>query len=148
MTEAPVGRTANILGYMGVLPQLAAVGWVALGNTEAVVIATAYPLLILSFLGGTWWGLAMRDSAPHDEWMIVGVLPSLIALALGVAAILSGGSPWSLVAIGVVILLTLPVDRALANGGLAPTGWMALRIPLSAALGGLTILCGIILSLA
>lgn len=143
--SASVGRTARLLGYLGILPQVAAVAWVAAGEQDAAAIAVAYPLLILSFLGGTWWGLAIRQSEPRDEWMIVAVLPSLIALALGAASIVTAGSPWIFVAIGSAILLTLPADRALADRGLAPEGWMTLRIPLSLALGGLTILCGVVL---
>lgn len=146
MFTGSVGRAARILGYLGVLPQVAAVAWVAAGETDAAVIASAYPLLILSFLGGTWWGLAIRDADPRDEWMIVAILPSLIALVLGAITMMSGGSPWAFVAIGVTILLTLPVDRALERSGLAPAGWMSLRIPLSIALGGLTIVCGILIS--
>ena len=141
---SPVGRTAQVLGYLGILPQLAAVSWVAFGESDAGAIAAAYPLLILSFLGGTWWGLAVRDG-DAGEWMIVAVLPSLIALALAGAILLSGGSPWAFVAIGCAILLTLPVDRALEGAGLAPRGWMELRIPLSIMLGTLTILCGALL---
>lgn len=145
-SPAPIGRAARILGYLGILPQVAAVVWVGCGEHDAGVLAAAYPLLILSFLGGTWWGLAVRDTETHDEWLVVAVLPSLIALALGGAILVSGGSPWMFVAIGSAILLTLPVDRALARSGLAPADWLALRVPLSIALGALTILCGVLLT--
>ena len=49
---------------------------------------------------------------------------------------------WILVATGVAILMTLPVDRYLVRAGDAPRGWMRLRIPLSVGLGGLTIVAG------
>ena len=67
-------------------------------------------------------------------------------LALGLAVVFSLGSPWSLVAIGVALMLTLPVDRWLAARGLAPAGWIALRIPLSVGLGLLTIASGVLVS--
>jgi hypothetical protein len=146
VTDGTVGRGARLLGFAGLAPALAAVILIALGEVGAAAISAVYGLLILSFLGGIWWGFAMRDPARQGLIAAVAVLPTLAALALGVLIVASQGSGWSLVAIGTAILLTLPVDRWLAGRGLAPVGWMALRLPLSAALGGLTILAGVLVA--
>ena len=41
---------------------IVAIGFVGpgLGGHHFALLALAYPLLILSFLGGTWWGLSTR----------------------------------------------------------------------------------------
>jgi hypothetical protein len=148
VTEAAVGRTARVLGFAGLAPAVATTMLVTTGDLSAAAIGAFYPLLILSFLGGMWWGFAVRETGARQGWLVaVAVVPSLVALALGCAVVFSGGSPWSLVAIGVAVILTLPVDRWLKIAGIAPAGWMGLRVPLSIGLGGLTIVTGVLVGL-
>jgi hypothetical protein len=119
---------ARLLGLSGLLPQLAAVALLLSGDPQsrysALAIAYAYAAIILSFLGGLWWGLAARtDSPPRWPWMV--------------------GLRWpapSLVVLGISLIAALLVDRALVRAGIAPSGWMALRVPLSLGLGVLTVL--------
>ncbi|WP_394652043.1 DUF3429 domain-containing protein [uncultured Sphingomonas sp.] len=146
MTDGRVGGTARLLGFAGLLPSLGSVALIAVGWPQAIAIAAFYPLLILSFLGGIWWGFAMRDTANQTALVVLAVVPSLIALTLGLGLFVAAQPGWSLVAIGVALMLTLPVDRRLASQGIAPAGWMALRIPLSLGLGTLTILAGVLIS--
>lgn len=149
-----ISRTAYLLGYAGLLPQVAAValvGW-GFGDRKAHAIAVGFGLsvacfyaaVILSFLGGMWWGFAMMRSAGRGGLAALAVLPSLVGFAL--LCLGSVGLPlsWVLVALGVAIVLTLPVDRHLTATGEAPQGWMHLRAPLSLGLGGLTILAGVL----
>lgn len=142
MTEFRVGRTAYALGLAGLLPQVAAVGWMAVGHSDAWLIALIYALAILSFLGGLWWGLAMRTEVGQAVLATLAVVPSLLAVALAVISFATWGSGWVLVATGATILLTLPVDRWLVEKSLTPVGWMRLRVPLSVGLGCLTIAAG------
>ncbi|HEX8389787.1 MAG TPA: DUF3429 domain-containing protein [Sphingomonas sp.] len=160
MTDGPmdasrprVSRAAWLLGLSGLLPQIAAVLAILTARLSpsgpavhaaqfAIAIGIAYPLLILSFLGGVWWGFAVRRTRGQGALAVVAVAPSLIALALLALGASTGHVGFTLVAIGCAILLTLVVDRALARGGDAPADWMRLRVPLSAGLGGLTILLG------
>lgn len=137
-----VGRTAFLLGFAGLLPQLAAVMLGVIGYPDNGVIALAYPLLILSFLGGMWWGLAMCRTAGQRPLVLLAVVPSLVAAALVGLAVVDYA--WGLVATGSAIMLTLPVDRWLTGRGDAPANWMALRVPLSVGLGGLTIVAGVL----
>ncbi|MFD1786703.1 DUF3429 domain-containing protein [Sphingomonas floccifaciens] len=142
MTDARVGGTARLLGFAGLAPAFAAVILLALGERLAAIVSLAYPLLILSFLGGMWWGFAMQTQRNQALLATIAVVPSLVALALGAAFLLTNGSGWTLVATGVALMLTLPVDRWLVTSGIAPVDWMRLRIPLSLGLGALTILAG------
>lgn len=143
-----VGRTAYVLGLAGLLPALFATIQLALGRVEAAYLALIYAWLILSFLGGIWWGLAMRRDVGQGGLTVLAVVPSLLALTFAVASVATVILPWVCVATGVVIVLTLPVDRRLVANGDVPQGWMRLRVPLSVGLGGLTILDGWLLTLA
>jgi hypothetical protein len=149
-----VGPAARLLGFAGLLPQTAAVLallWVNVATGwqrnfvahVAGISALLYGGLILSFLGGIWWGFAMRRGDAQAPLAALAVSPSLVAFAL-MAATALWGLDWSLVAMGGVILLTLLVDRRLCDLSEAPGGWMQLRRPLSVGLGGLTILAGIL----
>lgn len=143
---APVGRTAILLGFAGLLPPAAAVGWAIMQDRSAWVVGLIYALSILSFLGGIWWGLAMRAGVRQAPLVAMAVVPSLLAFVLAVTSFVTFGSSWVLVATGVALLLTLPVDRWLTRTGAAPANWMRLRVPLSVGLGGLTILLGALTS--
>ena len=78
------------LGLAGLLPQFTCVAVLYAGPAEwreaALAIAFAYAALILSFLGGMWWGIAAAAPAAQRRkalgWLwIAAVLPSLVALA-------------------------------------------------------------------
>jgi hypothetical protein len=136
---------ARLLGLTGLLPQLAAIGLLLDGDPQsrfsALAIAYAYAALILSFLGGLWWGLAARTDTPPRWLWFASVAPSLIALVTAWPWMV--GLRWpgpSLVVLGISLIGTLIVDRALVRDGIAPPGWMALRVPLSLGLGVLTML--------
>ena len=143
-----IARTTGLLGYAGLLPQLAAVALVASGRGEFYffgrVLALVYGIVILSFVGGVWWGFAVRRASGQGALATVAVLPSLVGVALMIAVQFGLPLPGALVLLGVVIALTLLVDRRLAASGEAPVGWMGLRVPLSLGLGGLTILAGVL----
>lgn len=135
------------LGLSGLLPQIACLLVLLFGPAEwreaAQAVAFAYAALILSFLGGTWWGIAAAAPAAQRRrtlgWVwVAAVTPSLVALACFVPWAM--GWTWpepSLVMLGGALLVSLGADAKL--GALAPRWWMALRVPLSLGLGLLTI---------
>lgn len=135
---------ARALGYAGLLPQLLAVLTLLSGDLDwrfvALAAAYAYAALILSFLGGLWWGLAAKspDRAPTWVW-VAGVVPALVAFATALPWMIGGEWPGpSLVVLAVAIVATLPVERSLDRRGLCPQGWMRLRTHLSLGLAALT----------
>ncbi len=150
MTKRPAAAggippIARLLGLSGLLPQLAAVALLLSGDPQsrfsALAIAYAYAAIILSFLGGLWWGLAARTDSPPRWLWFASVAPSLIALVTAWPWMV--GLRWpgpSLVVLGISLIAALLVDRALVKAGIAPPGWMKLRMPLSLGLGVLTML--------
>ncbi len=134
-----------ILGYAGLLPQVAAGATCAFDQTgtTGAMFAFGYAALILSFLGGIWWGFAMGTGRDQGRLACFAVAPSIVAAALilgWVGGIVS--LPVALVLLGSAVLLTLLVDRRLATDAIVPDGWMELRVPLSIGLGSITILIG------
>ena len=139
---------AKWLGGAGLLPQAAAVAAVVSGNPEwrftGLAMGYAYAALILSFLGGMWWGLAAQSRAAVPEWVwVAAVMPSLISLLSAVPWAI--GQPWpspSLALLGLSLLAALAVDYKLHAQQLCPSWWLRLRMPLSVGLGALTLALG------
>lgn len=139
-----VGPVARALGFAGLLPQIA-VAWLAMAEHPAgQPLAFLYGGLIFSFVGGMWWGFAMRRQAGQGALVTAAVVPSLVVLGLAVLIVWRGAIATPLVLLGAAILLTLIVDHHLFRRGEVPTGWMALRVPLSIGLGLLTIVAGVV----
>ncbi len=151
---APLTRA---LGFAGLAPAALALlveMWGRFGASPAgsprhalaaigAIVALVYGAVILSFIGGIWWGFAVRCPPRRQVALaILAVLPSLAAAAL-VAAPVWLGADIALIVLGSLIVTTLVVDRRLALVKIVPSGWMRLRVPLSIGLGGLIIVTGI-----
>jgi hypothetical protein len=137
-------RVALRFGFAGLLPQAAALFLVATDSESrwsALAVGYAYAALIFSFLGGVWWGQALTLKNAPGWIYAAAVAPSLIALATYVPWVV--GAEWpgpSLIVLGVCLMLSPLVDRAIGRWVVLPDGWMRLRVMLSAGLGGLTLL--------
>ena len=144
-TATTVEPMTRMLGFAGLLPQMLAAALCASGDPYGMghMLAFGYSALVLSFVGGIWWGFAMRRESGQAELAALSVVPSLVGLLLllAMAAFLPTG--WALVAVGSAIIGSLLVDRWLEASGDAPPGWLRFRQPLSIALGVLTIVAGI-----
>ncbi len=114
-----------MLGIAGLLPFIGGAAalwtlppeWLGLAGNALL----AYAALIVSFLGGIHWGLAMPQAAQRRKQLIWAVLPSL----LGWAALLLN-SVWGLVLMVASLLLCYVVDTQLYR----PLGlgeWLRLR---------------------
>lgn len=141
--------SARWLGLAGLIPQVLLVAVViafpAKFGPPAIALALSYSALILSFIGGAWWGLAAHQKVRVRPWVwLAAVAPSLIAFA-AIGAWTIGWSPQpSLITTGASLIATLGIDYKLAGDGLCPPGWVHLRTPLSLGLGGLTIVIAIV----
>jgi hypothetical protein len=123
------------LGYGGLLPFVigAALVWLVRADVLPYVARglAAYGALIVSFLGGMHWGLAMRQPTPSTRGLLWGVVPSLLAWPAVMMPPHAG-----LVILGLLLLLSYAVDRVLyAEQGVAH--WLTLRFRLS----GVAALC-------
>ncbi len=128
---APSGptREARLLGIAGLLPFVAGAAALWTVPSEWVGLAAngllAYAALIVSFLGGIHWGLAMPQAAQRRKQLIWAVLPSL----LGWAALLLN-SIWGLVLMAASLLLCYVVDTQFYRAqGLGH--WLRLRAMLT-----------------
>jgi len=128
---APLAPTALAvrLGHAGLLPFVAGavLVWLVRDDVQAyaALALSAYAALILSFLGGMHWGLAMRQPQPAASALVWGVVPSLVAWPAAVMPPDAG-----LVIHGLMFIVCYAVDRRLypAHGVAA---WLTLRFRLS-----------------
>ncbi len=143
---------ALALGFAGLLPPLAGIGLRLAGSTPpdmrlvALLLAGGmlYGGLILSFIGGIWWGAACarRDRAALRPWLTLAVMPSLIALAALFASMFNPRVGGAILAVALVA--TLLGDRRLVQNAMVPPWWMRLRVPLSLALAAEMVAVGLI----
>ncbi len=145
MTDSPsksIPLAALIFGVAGFIPQALALLISLNGPHRALglTIGYFYAALILSFLGGIWWGVAAaRPEAPR--WLYgVAVVPSLCAFATALFWIVGQGS-WTpmLTVLGGLLMVSVAVDWWLAQKGLIAVGMLRLRVILSGGLGILTL---------
>ena len=136
MVKIPFG--ARWLVLLGAVPfvamTVAATIDTSVGVDSTRFVLRAYGAIILSFLGGIQWGLAIRNSGGNARtrqglnlMLTLSIIPSLIGwLALLVEEDLG----FSLLIVG--FALALFSDVRAANRGIAPRWHLRLRYPLTA----------------
>ena len=138
-------RAALVLGAAGMVPTLAALGVMLLARRPeqdmAFRAAGTYGAVILSFLGGAWWGLAASRGHPRDLswWLGLAVLPALAAWGVVFAV-----SPRSIAVLSGLFLATLWGDRELGRRFVAPPWWLPMRLPLSLCMAGLHMIIAVV----
>ncbi|MEO7409912.1 MAG: DUF3429 domain-containing protein [Sphingomicrobium sp.] len=138
------------LGLAGLLPQFVLAATATFGPSDVALVAgslaLSYAALILSFVGGAWWGLVSRSPTPVRGLVwVAAVAPSLIAFAAIIFTAFGLAPSFGMVVTGTALIGTLAFDHVLAGQGLCPLGWVRLRTPLSLGLGSLTLLAAIAL---
>ena len=128
-TPAPTDA-ARQLAWLGLLPFVggALLVWLvdARAHPYVTLALSSYAALIVSFLGGIHWGLAMRQSAPAVSLLGWGVCASLLAW---VAVLMPPNA--GLVIEGALLVAAYLVDRRVyPREGLAR--WLTLRFRLTA----------------
>lgn len=140
-----VPRAPRWLALAGIAPQaaLAAIAWAGEPRwiEPARVAGGLYAALILSFLGGAWWGIAATAPAAEGRgvlgWVwLAAVTPALFAFGAALWWLADPAQPEPALVILAFALLASPlVDRRLAAMVLVPRWWTALRWPPSIAMG-------------
>lgn len=121
----------------GALPFMFASGSLVLGKplhpTVAIVTLLTYGAVILSFLGGIQWGIALRiaDEAPTSaqRLFVLSVLPSLAAWA---TLLLMNDPTWQLAAQLGILIAVWAVDGLLNLQRILPAGFFKLRTGITA----------------
>lgn len=133
MSESRVPPAVLALGLGGLIPFVVCAGAVVLRISLPVIGDPAralllYGAIILSFLGGVRWGLALRmaESGLRTRQFVISVVPSIAAWF---ALLLAAGAGFGLMA-GLFIILWSE-DRALPAIG-APPWYPRLRLLLTA----------------
>ena len=136
-----VPRPALVLGWAGVSPFAALAALTITGGVGpsggAAGALVLYGAIILAFMGGAQWGLAMSavHGAPGDSGgaalgarLSISVLPAVAAFGLWF---------WpptaALLGLAIVFIALLLHDIALARAGAAPAWYPALRLQLTCA---------------
>jgi len=130
-------RVAILLGVAGLLPFIGAgLGSVVNDQVEALRMLSAlmaYGAVILSFLGGVHWGLALdtaEDAKIARARLILGVIPAFMgwgALLIAVALPPEGGL--ALLIFGFVVVMV--TESRAGRSGRMPIGYLRLRWGLS-----------------
>ncbi|MDN2567782.1 DUF3429 domain-containing protein [Aquibium sp. A9E412] len=85
--EAALARLARRLGLAGVIPFAALALWLyGIADTHpwrdgTIVLLRGYAVIILSFLGGVRWGLAIAGGGRQRRDLALGVVPALAGWA-------------------------------------------------------------------
>lgn len=121
---------AKWLGYLGVLPFLLTsinlhISW-PLFNGFALQVFIIYSAVILSFLGGIRWGLALLQPPPNNTAMLLSVLPSIAALS----CLLLAQPFWQIVSLAIAFTAMVILDWLYRPSGM-PNWMLSLRIQLT-----------------
>ena len=134
-TDTNIPPIAAWLGGLGALPFIGLAGAAPFIDMAPRMFAAhalvAYGAVILSFLGGVHWGLAIgsRSNADHQELrtrLIVSVIPSLAAWVALLFPEKTG-----LLMLAAAIAKMLWVDLRATQAGHAPPWYPKIRIPLT-----------------
>jgi hypothetical protein len=133
-TQTAVPSSAAWLGGLGAVPFIALAGTLPLlGGSERSFVAyalLAYGAVILSFLGGIHWGLAISSGGKANAGLAARLTLSVAPSLAGWVALLVAG-PAGLLILAVAIAAMLLVDLRATRLGEAPAWYPKLRIPLS-----------------
>lgn len=129
-TRTPPNPVAARLAYAGLLPFVlgALLVWLVRPDAHPYVVDTLakYAALVVSFLAGAQWGLAMRQTVPSPAPFVWGALFTFVAWVAVVMPAYAG-----LVLQGVALIGCYLVDRKnYASSGAG--AWLTLRFRLTA----------------
>jgi hypothetical protein len=149
LTAITVSPAMRRLGFAGLLPAAACLALMLTGGEHwrwtALAIGYLYAVLIFSFLGGVWWGLAVLFPDAPRWTPLAAVMPSLIGLASFAPWLF--GYPWprpSLILVGLLLLVSPLIDRAIVGAAPGGDAWIILRVQLSTGLGVLSLLIALL----
>ena len=132
-----VRRLAWILALMGAVPFLLSTAALFVTDASsvrvpAITALVTYSAVILSFLGGIEWGLALRDEHGTESTRVIALGLSTVS-SLAAWAVLWLPSPtWQVGAALGLFVAVWGADEWMAGRGLLPTWFVDLRTAVSA----------------
>jgi len=131
-----VPSSAFWLGWLGVIPfalcSLVSVFSNGALNASGVTALLTYGAIILSFLGGIHWGLAIHTDQSGKPNMLQRLVISVIPALLAWVSLMLAPAP-GCVLLSCAFIAMLFVDVYASRAGLAPAWYARLRVPLSSA---------------
>ena len=132
-----VRRLAWFLSLAGAVPFLVATAALYASDSSsvrvpAITALVTYSAVILSFLGGIEWGLAIRDESGNEATRVIALGLSTVS-SLAAWAVLWLPSPtWQVGAALGLFVAVWGADEWMAGRGLLPTWFVDLRTAVSA----------------
>ena len=134
--QVAADRTAVRLGLLGILPFLVLSFWLAAiadghpWRATTILLLTQYAAIVLSFLGGIRWGLALRRASPaRAQELAMTMLPPLVAWAS-----LSVPLPYTFAVLAAAFAAQGAWDAFAVHAGAAPRwygrlrGWLTIAV--------------------
>ncbi len=126
-----VRRIAWILTFAGAIPFVAATAFLFDGDSHqrvpAIAALVTYAAVILSFLGGIEWGLALREEAGNEKTRAIALGLSAVP-SLAAWAVLWLPSPrWQVGTALAIFVAVWAADQWLSSRGLLPSWFVDLR---------------------
>jgi hypothetical protein len=137
-----VRRLAWFLALAGVVPFLLATAALFVSDASsvrvpAITALVTYAAVILSFLGGIEWGLAIRDESGNESTRAIALGLSTVS-SLAAWAVLWLPSPtWQVGSALALFAAVWAADEWMAGRGLLPTWFVDLRTAVSAIVAAL-----------
>jgi hypothetical protein len=141
-----IKRIAWVLTIAGTIPFLAATAFILFGEARmripAIVALVTYSAVVLSFLGGIEWGLALREEAGNERSRAVALGLSTVP-SLAAWAVLWLPSPTQQLGTALAIFVfAWAADQYLTTRGLLPAWFVDLRTAIT---GVVAVILGIAL---
>ena len=133
-SEATARDVARACGLLGLAPFCSLPAAIAIWPSRAdltVFVVAAYAALILSFLGGARWGMALQAPEPDPWALALSMGPTL--LAWGLLIVLHATERLELFGLGALLVLVGLWDVASPQG---PAWYQRLRLTLTAGASG------------
>lgn len=131
-----VRRMAWFLAVAGAVPMVAATATLFAADASSVRVPAiaslvTYCAVILSFLGGIEWGLAIKDETGNDATRVSALGLSVVPSLAGWAVLWLPGPKWQVGTALAIFVGVWAADQWMAGRGLLPTWFVDLRTAVS-----------------
>ncbi|MCM2327753.1 MAG: DUF3429 domain-containing protein [Lysobacter sp.] len=132
-----VRRLAWFLTLAGVVPFILATGALFASDASsvrvpAITALVTYSAVILSFLGGIEWGLAIRDDSGNEASRAIALGLSTVSSLAAWAVLWLPSATWQVGAALGLFVAVWAADQWMASRGLLPAWFVDLRTAISA----------------